>query len=106
MGSNRAQVDARAEPKHGAMLRVHEVAPHPIRDELPVYLAPIGRTRVPSRIQVLFKRRPVYANLPQDRYLTPGEVEDVEVRIGVAAGLGVLLSTGCYGRRPASRLLV
>jgi hypothetical protein len=88
----------------GAMLRVHEVAPHPIPDELPVYLAPIGRTRVPSRIQVPFKRGPVYGNLQQDRYLTPGEVEDVEVRIGVAAGVRALLSTGVRWSVPGEPL--
>jgi TIR domain len=88
----------------GTMVRVHEVAPHPIKDELPVYLAPISRTRVAKRIQVTFKQGPVYANLQQDRYLIPGEVEDVEVHIEVAAGLRALLSTGVLWSVPGEPL--
>lgn len=78
------------------LVRTHQVANHPITSYLPRYLAPIGVTKADKQLYVPRKKMAVWQNLKQDRYLVPGEVEDVEAEIDVPIGIRCVVSFGLH----------
>ena len=78
-------------------VRTHETAPHPVRTSLPSYLAPIGRTRVKTPLRVPDTGRGVFMDLDEtDRFLRPGEVEDIGMSVDVPEGRRTIVSFGIH----------
>ena len=84
-----------------AVARVHHVAHHPIRKELPAYRAPIGETRLSQTLLVPKSEAPGHATsapFKPARYLRSGEVEDLVIPVDVRPGYRLVLSVGiCWG---------
>ncbi len=84
-----------------AITRVHQIAHHPIRNELVAYRAPIGETPLSQTLRVPKSEAPghaVSAPFKPARYLRSGEVEELLIPIDVRPGYRLVLSVGiCWG---------
>jgi hypothetical protein len=79
-----------------AFVRVHQLAEHPIITSLPVYRAPIGQTRLSHKLVVPNTKKALMMKLESERYLIPGEVEDIVIPVDVPMGLRTVISFGVH----------
>ncbi len=89
----------------GAMVRIHKNAAHPITNTVPVFAAPIGRTKVKENLQVFRNKLGRYWRpIVPEHYLKPKEVEDIYFDLDVTIGTRGIVSIGIFWHNANDRL--
>ena len=77
-------------------VRTHRVERHPIEDSLDIVLRPIGQTRIAATLPVPLTRKSIYWTLDTQRFLVPGEVEDIIIPLSIGKGWRAVISFGVH----------